>query len=88
MLYFLRPWNENRGDQYSGWGFSVWYFEVDGTGNVVRQIEAYESGKIVRYDESSPSDEFGGLAECPIDLDEFEQCAITKDEFENRWSAD
>ncbi len=27
--YYKRKWNEIRGDEYSSWGTSTWYFEVD-----------------------------------------------------------
>ena len=88
MRYYLRPWDENRGDKYADWGVSLWYFEVDDSGRVVRQVEAYENGKVLRYDETNLNDEFGGLAEHPIDLGEFEQYGISKEEFDDRWVRD
>ena len=88
MRYYLRPWDEDRGDKFAGWGVSLWYFETDDSGRVVRQVEAYENGKVLRYDEDNLNDEFGGLAEHPIDLSEFEQFAISKEEFDDRWMMD
>lgn len=72
MHYFLRPWNENRGDEYADWGVSLWYFEVDDSGTVLRPVEAYEGGQVLKYDASKPNDEYGGLSQKPIDLGEFQ----------------
>lgn len=86
MHYFLRRWKEHRGDEYAHWGTSLWYFEVDDSGNVLRQIEAYESGKELKYDQYHPDDDFGGLAKEPIDLAAFEPFAISGEEFDDRWT--
>lgn len=87
MHYYLRPWDECRGDTHADWGRSLWYFEVDCEGNVIRQVEAYECGKILKYDQANPSDEYGGLAEQPLDLEEFKAYAISADEFHDRWNS-
>ena len=60
MKYFKRNWNETRGDQYDSWGKSVWFFETDCNGEVFRQIEVYDNGKILKYDKQNIEDEFGG----------------------------
>ncbi len=86
MDYYLRPWDECRGDEHADWGLSLWYFEVDGAGNVVRQVEAYECGKVLKYDRSNPNDQYGGLAEQPLDLVEFQPYAISAEEFHDRWN--
>ena len=85
MKYFKRNWNETRGDQYDSWGKSVWFFETDINGEVLRQIEAYENGKVLKYDNQNVEDEFGGLADQNLDLIEFEEFSIEKEEFENKW---
>jgi hypothetical protein len=85
MNYYLRHWNECRGDENADWGTSAWYFEVDDMGNVVRQVEAYESGKVLKYDRTKPNDSYGGLAEQPLNLTEFQPYAISEDEFHDRW---
>ncbi len=36
--YFRRRWDEVRGDEFDGWGHSVWYFEIDDGGYPIRQI--------------------------------------------------
>ncbi|MFI1770315.1 hypothetical protein [Thalassobellus citreus] len=85
MKYFKRNWNETRGDQYESWGKSVWFFETDNNGEVLRQIEAYENGKVLKYDNQNIEDEFGGLADQNLDLTEFKEFSIEKEEFENKW---
>ncbi|SCL32683.1 hypothetical protein GA0070615_2086 [Micromonospora aurantiaca] len=42
-------WAENRGDEFAGWGHSVWYFEVGDDGWPVRQAETYDAGRVLRY---------------------------------------
>lgn len=85
MRYFLRPWDECRPDTHADWGTSLWYFEVDELGYVVRQVEAYRGGQVLKYDEANLNDEFGGLAEKPLDLDEFAEFEIAAEEFHGRW---
>ncbi|EAQ50887.1 MULTISPECIES: hypothetical protein [Leeuwenhoekiella] len=85
MKYFKRNWNETRGDQYDSWGKSVWLFETDNNGEVLRQIEIYDNGKVLKYDNQNIEDEFGMLADQNIDLTEFNEFTIKKEEFENKW---
>lgn len=83
--YYKRNWEQTRGDEYGNWGKSIWYFEIDNEGYIKRQIEKYENGKKLKYDLKNIEDEFGGLADQSIDLEEFENFEITKDEFEEQW---
>ncbi|GLU45477.1 hypothetical protein [Allomuricauda sp. NBRC 101325] len=85
MNYFKRNWNETRGDQYDSWGKSIWFFETDNNGEVLRQMEVYENGKTLRYDNQNIEDEFGMLADQNLDLTEFNEFTIEKEEFENKW---
>ena len=78
MKYFKRNWNETRGDQYDSWGKSVWLFETDNNGEVLRQIEIYDNGKVLKYDNQNIEDEFGMLADQNIDLTEFNEFTIKK----------
>jgi hypothetical protein len=87
MRYFKRRWDESRGDQYDSWGPSNWYFEVGDDGYAVRQLEQYEGGPILKYDETHLDDEFGGLGEKPLDLEEFAAFEIDRAEFEVIWSS-
>ncbi|MEU4604888.1 hypothetical protein AB0F43_18055 [Kribbella sp. NPDC023972] len=83
--YFRRRWNETRGDDHDDWGTSEWCFEVDDDGWVSRQIEVYDSGPTLRYDRAHVADEFGGLSEAPLPLDEFAPHEIPRDAFELAW---
>lgn len=83
--YYKRNWEETREDEYDNWGKSIWYFEIDNEGYAMRQIEKYENGKKLKYDLKNIGDEFGGLADQPIDLEEFVNFEITKNEFEEQW---
>jgi hypothetical protein len=84
---YRRAWDESRGDQYDSWGRSVWYFEVAEDGYAVRQIEQYEHGPTLKYDATHPEDDYGGLAEKPLDLHEFAAFEITPAHFAAAWNA-
>lgn len=84
--YFKRHWNETTGDPLTGsWGTSTYYFETNGTGDVLRQLELYQNGRMLRYHQKYVEDDFGGLAKLPLDLTEFEAFTIDKATFEEVW---
>jgi hypothetical protein len=85
MKYFKRYWNEPRGDTHNAWGFSWWFFETNSKGEVFRQVEKYDSGRTIYYDIEHREDEFGGLTQTVLDLKEFEQFEINREEFEDVW---
>jgi len=60
-----RLWNDLRGNEHDAWGTSCLYFEVDGDGGVLRQIEQYDLGVRLCYGEQHIEDEFGGLSQVP-----------------------
>ena len=84
LRYFRRRWNESRGDGHDSWGASNWYFEIGDDGYAVRQLEQYDSGAVLKYDETHLNDEFGGLADQPLDFDEFAPFEIDRMAFEKR----
>lgn len=86
MKYFKRIWDETRGDEFDNWGTSIWYFETDKSGLPTKQIEVYQNGKVLKYDQSKLEDEFGGLGGQELDLIEFSEFQITKKEFEKVWN--
>ncbi|MFC0518772.1 DUF6881 domain-containing protein [Mucilaginibacter angelicae] len=86
MKYYKRNWDELRGDEFDFWGTSTWYFECDEDDYVLRQMEIYANGNVLKYDESYQEDKYGGLAEGPLDSEEFAEFEITKDEFERVWA--
>jgi hypothetical protein len=85
MKHLKRRWDEERADEHADWGCSWWLFETDDQGRVLRQIEIYDNGPKKRYSAENPTDPDGMLAEHPLDLAEFHQCAITAQEFEAQW---
>ena len=82
MKYYKREWKELRGDCYDNWGTSIWWFEVDGEGYVIRNIQEYANGKNLFYSETHMEDKYGFLPEGTLDLEEFAAFEITKEEFE------
>ena len=82
MRYFKRFWGETRGDQYSDWGTSTWYFETDNKGEVLRQIEVYSNGTVLKYDNNKREDSYGGLSVDALDMDEFAPFEILFHQFE------
>lgn len=85
LRYFKRHCDESRGDKYDFWGTSTWYFEVDDDGYAVRQLELYDAGVVLKYDERHPNDEFGGLSDQSIDFDVFAPFEIDRQSFEKTW---
>ena len=52
MRYFKKNWEETTGDELTDdWGVSIFYFETDDSLNVLKQIQIFENGKILKYDE-------------------------------------
>jgi hypothetical protein len=85
--YFKRSWDETRGDEFDSWGTSVWYFELDEEGFPVRQIELYENGNRLKYDSGKSFDDYGGMGDQALDLIEFQEYRIQKEEFEMEWNS-
>lgn len=84
-LYFKRPWNETRGDAYDNWGTSIWYFETNEKGEILRQIEVYENGRKLKYSSAFIADEYGCLGDQSLDLLDFQPYQIKKIAFEKVW---
>jgi hypothetical protein len=87
--FFRRRWDESRGDEFDGWGHSVWYIEVGGDGWPVRQIEAYDNGPILRYGPGHEEDQYGGLGQASLDDpdEDWNRCMIARDTFEYVWDS-
>lgn len=85
--YYKAHWNESSGEQLTGlWGTSDYFLEVDGKGYPVRQIQLFENGNQIKYDETRLDDVYGGLGDQSIDHDEFPGLTISKEEFEQQWA--
>lgn len=87
--FYCRRWAESRGDDFDGWGHSVWYFEVDEGGWPVRQVVVYDSGPVLRYGPDHEEDQYGGLALASLDDpdEDWSNYRIGRDEFERVWQA-
>ncbi|PHS14493.1 MAG: hypothetical protein COA78_05710 [Blastopirellula sp.] len=66
LRYVKRRWDETRGDRHDSYGASWWFFEIDPTCNVIRQLEQYDNGPILGYHSRKSHDEFGGLSTEPL----------------------
>ena len=58
---------------------------MDDDGYAIRQLEVYANGRVMKYDENHGEDEFGGLAEYPLEPQEFAPFEISGEEFEAAW---
>ncbi len=87
MKYFKRFWDKTEGELHLGWGSCTFYFETDDTLYPTRQINHFEFGKVLKYDSINFHDEFGMIADHALDLTEFKEFEISKDEFEAAWLA-
>jgi hypothetical protein len=87
--FYCRRWEEIRGDEFSNWGHSVWYFEVDDDGWPVRQVEVYDAGRVLRYGIGHEEDGHGGLGQASLyDSDEdWGPFEITGAEFQRVWDS-
>ena len=88
MNYYKRDWDETTGEEPTdSWGTSTYYFETDDSRNVNRQLQLYQNGRALKYDNIYLEDKFGGLSEVPLDLEEFLIYVISANEFEQIWLA-
>lgn len=84
--YFKRYWDETTGDELTdAWGTSTYYFETDEELNVIRQIQVFKNGQVLKYHSDFMADDFGMLADQHLDKDEFEEFAIDEKEFTGIW---
>lgn len=86
MKYYKRKFEETRGDEFDDWGFAIYFFEVDFDDLPLRHIEIYENGKKLKYSKENDSDEFGFLADQPLDFSEFKNFEISENEFLENWN--
>ena len=87
MRYFKKNWEETTGDELTDdWGVSIFYFETDDSLNVFKQIQIFENGNILKYDELNNENEFGAMSDQSLEEKEFLDCEITKEEFNNIWN--
>lgn len=85
LRYFKYCWEDDPGGNLAGWGTSWWYTEVDAGGVILRVLQSYAAGQVLRYDHSWPQDEFGGMPEGVVDQDEIQDLEISGEEFFAAW---
>lgn len=85
MKYYKWFWDEPLGGEFDAWGTSTYFVEIGEHLYAVRQIEVYENGNVLFYDESHFWDDYGMLCDKPIGKDQIEEFEITKAEFEQVW---
>jgi len=85
LRYFKYFWEDDPGGDLAGWGTSLWYTEVDAGGEILRVLQSYAAGQVLRYDDSWPQDEFGGMPEGIVDQDEIRELEISGEEFFAAW---
>ncbi|SCZ00825.1 MULTISPECIES: hypothetical protein [Flavobacterium] len=83
--YYKRHFDEIRFENSEKWGTCDYYFEIDQNGEILRQIEVYKNGKKLKYSKQFLEDEFGFLADQPIEVSEFKNFEINKSDFEYQW---
>jgi hypothetical protein len=82
--FYRRECDEQRGDAHNDWGASIWYFEVE-DGQALRQVEMYANGNVLKYSVDVADDDFGGLADQPIDHSEFRAFEVPPTVFDIVW---
>lgn len=86
--YFKRYWEETTCDELTdAWGTSTYYFETDEQLNIIRQIQVFEKGQVLKYHTDFTDDEFGMIAKQQLDKDEFEGFAIDEVDFRIVWNS-
>ncbi len=87
--YFKYRWNETRDDEFEGWGFSTQYSETDEELFPIRQIEIYDNGIALKYDNEHLEDRFKFSADKSIEdvLENPNNAEISKEDFENLWTS-
>jgi hypothetical protein len=86
--YYRRYWAEDSGGLCAGWGGSTFLFEVHADGWVSRQIQVFDDGRFILYDEIVDQDAYGGRSTERLDGREYESFRITKAEFFQYWDPD
>ena len=87
MNYYKRHWDETTGDDLTdSWGTSTYYFEIGADNYPTRQIQVFENGKALKYHDNYTDDNYGGLGDQPLDIEEFEEFKIDQSEFEKIWT--
>lgn len=83
----MQHWDETTGDELTdSWGTSIYYFETDEQLNVIRQMQVFKNGQVLKYSSDFIDDEFGMLSDQQLDKSEFEEFAIDATDFITIWN--
>jgi uncharacterized protein (DUF433 family) len=86
--YFCRPWPEATGEPLTNdWGASDYYFETDDQLIVLRQMQTFASGQVLKYDTEYLDDQYGGLSKVPLDAQDFASYQVNAQIFEEKWQS-
>jgi hypothetical protein len=88
MRYYRRHWEQSRSDEFNDWGTADYFFEADEDGAVLRQVEVYANGMILRYDRSHRGDRYGQLTDQPLDPTVLGAYTSDKAAFDAVWPPD
>lgn len=69
----------------ANWGRSAIYFETSGEGFVIRQIQMFQSGVVLAYDDSHYHDDYGWRWGIDIQPEPPVTVPITSEEFHQVW---
>lgn len=72
-------------ERSADWGRSAIYFETSEEGFVIRQIQLFESGVVLTYDDSHYRDDYGWRWEIDIHPEPPVTVPITSKEFHTAW---
>ena len=85
--YFKKFWNESSGEELTdSWGNSTYYFETDENLNVLKQVQIFQNGNTLKYDNRKIEDEYGFLTNYPLEIEDFEGNEINKAEFSQAYT--
>jgi hypothetical protein len=87
LRYFRYEWNASRGDEFADWGSAVLWNEMAEDGYVVRQLEVYENGVVLKYDALHLEDKYGFLSDQPLEPEKYGVPEVSAEAFEAAWSA-
>ncbi|WP_066376867.1 MULTISPECIES: hypothetical protein [unclassified Anabaena] len=82
-------WDESLGGDFDAWGTSTYFLEVMAVGKdlyATRQIEVYENGNVLSYDNQHCADNYGMLCDKPLERKDLQEFGITQAEFEAVWN--
>jgi len=82
--YFRYESDINRDDEYTDWGTITFLTELNNNNRVIRQIEFYQNGNLLKYDENHITDKYGMLPDQKLEIGN-ESIKISAEEFEECW---